>query len=145
MGVEDCKFLRQVNSAAAGSGVTGGDRAGYSRVLIVSGDLSLGAALQALDDRILQCKKCGKSESDADCDECPYKGVMLSPKFSPKSPPKPREFKFPTLDLQEIFKLQGNLGNRNENDDRDKARDKARDKDRDRNSRNSRGGKNKER
>ena len=153
-GVPHCKFIRRIDVASGGNKVTGGERPGFSRTLVIPEGFSLGAALQALNDLIFKCKKCGKTEADADCDECPYKGTMPgSPTFSPKTPPKRLEIQFPSLQLDAIYKLQGDLSDRDKDKDKDKDRDRNedddRDKDRDRdrskskNSRNSRNSKNK--
>ena len=145
-GVEDCKFLLHIDAAEEGTELCGGDKAGFTRALVVSGELSLAAALHAVEAQILVCKKCGKREVDAECDECNYKGVMPgSPTFSPKSPPQALILKYPPpLSIADLFNFKPDDNDdkdRNEDDDRDKDRD--RDRSKSKNSRNSRNSKNK--
>ena len=145
-GVGDCKFHLRIDAAEEGTELCDENKAGFTRAFVVSGDLSLAAALHALEAQILVCKKCGKREVDAECDECNYKGVMPgSPTFSPKSPPQALILKYPPpLSIADLFNFKpDDKDDKDRNEDDDKDRDRDRDRSKSKNSRNSRNSKNK--
>ena len=90
-GGPDCRFNFTVfgapHHAKDNDDFSGGKAPGYSRVLKVSGDMSLGAALRAVEACIFKCKGCdGTSPS---CVDCNYKSTLpLSPEFNPPTPPQ---------------------------------------------------------
>ena len=90
-GGPDCSFnlrvLRPLDNAADDAEFFGGNATGYSRVLRVSGDMSLGAALRAVEAWIFKCKVCDGTVQD--CVHCSYKATLPpSPDFNPVSPPQ---------------------------------------------------------
>ena len=90
-GGPDCSFnlrvLRSPDNAADDAEFFGGNATGYSRVLRVSGDMSLGAALRAVEAWIVKCKVCDGTVQD--CVHCSYKATLPpSPDFNPVSPPQ---------------------------------------------------------
>ena len=141
-GGPDCCFNFAVfnapEKATQDANFSGGEALGFSRVLKVPGDLSLGAALRAVEAQIFQCKECDGSKPE--CVHCDYKSALPpSPDFNPTSPPF-RECKIHEWVINDDFVLEGkdkssgsssssggsSSRDKNKEDDRDRDRAKSR-------------------